>query len=112
MARRSFITGIAGQDGSYLAELLLARGDELTGLDREEAFASANLDAVRGSFTAVTGDLLDPPSLKRAIAQARPDEIYHLAAPTFVPDSWDDPTQTYSREPAAIAASIQSSTPS
>ena len=108
MARRSFITGIAGQDGSYLAELLLARGDELTGLDREEAFASANLDAVRGSFTAVTGDLLDPPSLKRAIAHARPDEIYHLAAPTFVPDSWDDPTQTM----AAIAASIQSSTPS
>ncbi len=99
MARRSLITGIAGQDGSYLAELLLARGDEITGLDREEAFASPNLDAVRGNFVPVAFDLLDPASLKRAIAQARPDEIYHLAAPTFVPDSWDDPTQTM----AAIA---------
>jgi GDPmannose 4,6-dehydratase len=94
MARRTLITGIAGQDGSYLAELLLARGDELTGLDRPEAYASPNLDAVRGSFSTVDGDLRDPASLKRAIAEARPDEIYHLAAPTFVPDSWNDPTQT------------------
>ena len=99
MARRALITGIAGQDGSYLAELLLARGDEVTGLDRPGAFDSPNLDGMRGRFTAVDGDLLDAASLKGAIADARPDEIYHLAAPTFVPDSWDDPTQTM----AAIA---------
>ncbi len=99
MARRVLITGIAGQDGSYLAELLLARGDEVAGLDRPGAFASPNLDAIRGQITAIDGDLLDTAALKATIAQARPDEIYHLAAPTFVPDSWDDPTQTI----AAIA---------
>lgn len=99
MAGRALITGIAGQDGSYLAELLLARGDEVSGLDRAAAFASPNLDGVRGRFTEVEGDLLDPASLHAAVAAARPDEIYHLAAPTFVPDSWEDPTQTL----AAIA---------
>ncbi len=99
MAGRALITGIAGQDGSYLAELLLARGDEVAGLDRPAAFASPNLDGVRGRFTEVAGDLLDPPSLHDAVARTRPTEIYHLAAPTFVPDSWEDPTQTL----AAIA---------
>ncbi|MGZ8415289.1 MAG: GDP-mannose 4,6-dehydratase, partial [Gemmatirosa sp.] len=99
MAGRALITGIAGQDGSYLAELLLARGDEVAGLDRPAAFASPNLDGVRGRFTEVAGDLLDPASLHDAVAQAQPTEIYHLAAPTFVPDSWEDPTQTL----AAIA---------
>lgn len=99
MARRALITGIAGQDGSYLSEMLLERGDEVSGFDRAEAFASPNLDGVRGSFAELPGDLLDPASIRSAVADARPDEIYHLAAPTFVPDSWDDPTQTL----AAIA---------
>ena len=99
MARRALITGIAGQDGSYLAELLLARGDEVTGFDRAAAFAAPNLDGVRGRFAEVPGDLLDPASVRAVIAESSPDEIYHLAAPTFVPDSWDDPTQTL----AAIA---------
>jgi len=99
VARRALITGIAGQDGSYLAEMLLERGDELSGFDRAEAFASPNLDGVRGAFAELPGDLLDPASIRAAVASARPDDIYHLAAPTFVPDSWDDPTQTL----AAIA---------
>lgn len=99
MARRALITGIAGQDGSYLAEMLLERGDEVSGFDRAEAFASPNLDGVRAAFTELPGDLLDPASIRSAVAEARPDAIYHLAAPTFVPDSWDDPTQTL----AAIA---------
>ena len=99
MAGRALITGIAGQDGSYLAELLLARGDEVAGFDREAAFASPNVDGVRGRFTEIAGDLLDPASIRDAVAQTAPTEIYHLAAPTFVPDSWDDPTQTL----AAIA---------
>lgn len=99
MARRALITGIAGQDGSYLAEMLLKRGDEVSGFDRAEAFASPNLDGVRGAFTELPGDLLDPASIRSAVARARPEEIYHLAAPTFVPDSWEDPTQTL----AAIA---------
>jgi GDPmannose 4,6-dehydratase len=99
MARRALITGIAGQDGSYLSEMLLERGDEVSGFDRAEAFASPNLDGVHGAFAELPGDLLDPGSIRAAVAAARPDEIYHLAAPTFVPDSWEDPTQTL----AAIA---------
>jgi GDPmannose 4,6-dehydratase len=86
--RRALITGITGQDGSYLADLLGARDYEVIGMVR-----SADASLPEG-ISAVTGDLLDPPSLRAAIAATRPHELYHLAAPTFVPDSWEDPTET------------------
>jgi GDPmannose 4,6-dehydratase len=90
---RALITGVTGQDGSYLAELLLGRGYEVVGTVRD-------LDArVPDGVSAVRADLLDPGTLRVAVREARPDELYHLAAPTFVPDSWDDPTETM----AAIA---------
>ena len=78
-----------------------ARLTRSTGLDRPGRVRSPNLDGdARERFTAVDGDLLDAALAARARSpQARPDELYHLAAPTFVPDSWDDPTQTI----AAIA---------
>ncbi len=90
-ARTALITGISGQDGSYLADLLLAEGYEVTGMIRP--------GNGRGEFTPegvgiVTGELLEPESLRRAVADVAPDELYHLAAPTFVPDSWKDPTET------------------
>jgi GDPmannose 4,6-dehydratase len=97
---RALITGIAGQDGSYLAELLLAEGSEVVGLDRQESASKApNLEEVAGQLEWLRGDLLDGPSLRDAVAACGADEVYHLAAPTFVPDSWDDPSQTM----AAIA---------
>jgi len=97
---RALITGIAGQDGSYLAELLLAEGSEVVGLDRQEtAFEAPNLAAVAGQLEWINGDLLDVPALRDAVVGCGADEVYHLAAPTFVPDSWDDPSQTM----AAIA---------
>jgi len=97
---RALITGIAGQDGSYLAEMLLAEGSEVVGLDRQESASQApNLEAVAGQLEWLKGDLLDGPSLRDAVAACGADEVYHLAAPTFVPDSWDDPSQTM----AAIA---------
>ncbi|MCW3038391.1 MAG: GDP-mannose 4,6-dehydratase, partial [Solirubrobacterales bacterium] len=99
-APRALITGIGGQDGSYLAERLLADGYEVVGLLRPPADGRPpNLDAVAGRYAVVPGDLADPASLRRAVEEVRPDVLYHLAAPTFVPDSWTDPTATL----AAIA---------
>lgn len=97
---RALITGIAGQDGSYLAELLLAEGSEVVGLDRLTGPSEApNLAAVADRVEWIQGDLLDGPALRDAVARAGAQEVYHLAAPTFVPDSWEDPSQTM----AAIA---------
>jgi GDPmannose 4,6-dehydratase len=88
------ITGLTGQDGGYLAEQLLAGGDDVVGTAQraEGALEAAGLGHLDGRVELLAADLLDPASVRRAIAAARPDEIYHLAAPTFVPDSWEDPT--------------------
>ena len=84
---RALVTGITGQDGSYLAELLLQRGDDVIGMVRSEG---CEIDGVR----VVHGDLADPQSLRSAVLDTAPDELYHLAAPTFVPASWKDPAGT------------------
>ena len=98
--RRALITGIGGQDGSYLAELLLGKGYEVIGMVREPTEAAQpNLEAARDRLTLLQGELLDPASLRAVVAEAEPDELYHLAAPTFVPASWEDPSETL----AAIA---------
>jgi GDPmannose 4,6-dehydratase len=95
VSRRVLITGVTGQDGGYLAERLLAGGDEVIGMARrlDGALERAGLAHLEGRVALLAGDLLDPASLRRAVAEAQPDELYHLAAPTFVPDSWDDPTE-------------------
>ena len=85
---RALITGISGQDGSYLAELLVADGCEVHGIVRDAADGAGNLDGVRDSVTLHVADLLAPGSLRAVVAAATPDEIYHLAAPAFVPESW------------------------
>jgi GDPmannose 4,6-dehydratase len=90
---RALVTGVSGQDGSYLAALLVERGYEVVGLGRGSGAS------VPDGVSALTGDLLAPATLRAAVHDARPDELYHLAAPTFVPDSWEDPTETV----AAIA---------
>lgn len=90
MAARALITGISGQDGSYLAELLLSGGTEVIGFDRVPPPAGG---AVPADVEVITGDLRDAESLREAMCRARPDELYHLAAPSFVPDSWRDPTE-------------------
>src|SRR4051794_37248239 len=84
---RALVTGITGQDGSYLSELLLERGYEVVGMVRSEG---VRIDGVR----TVLGDLTDPASLRAAVLDSAPDELYHLAAPTFVPASWEDPAST------------------
>lgn len=94
-ARRALITGITGQDGSFLAELLLEKGYEVSGMVRgggdRELGSSEHL---RERLTLLPGDLLDASSLRGAVEQARPDELYHLASPSFIPASWERPAET------------------
>ncbi|MEA2177196.1 MAG: GDPmannose 4,6-dehydratase [Solirubrobacteraceae bacterium] len=86
---RALITGVTGQDGSYLAELLVATGREVVGVARDPDAPAPNLSGV--DVDLVAGDLRDPAGLRRVLADVAPDELFHLAAPTFVPASWEDP---------------------
>jgi GDPmannose 4,6-dehydratase len=93
-ARRALVTGVSGQDGSYLAELLVARGYDVTGVVRDPGDRDLpHLAAVRERISLVHGDLEEPQTLVDALGAVRPHELYHLAAPTFVPASWEDPAQ-------------------
>jgi GDPmannose 4,6-dehydratase len=94
-APRALITGVAGQDGSYLAELLLERGYEVFGIVRGSPLADyPNLVGVRDDIQLLQGDLLDQMTLLDAITRAEPDELYNLAATSFVPASWRQPVMT------------------
>lgn len=93
--RRALITGITGQDGSYLAELLLGEGYEVFGVTRR--LSSSNywrIQHLLERITLIPGDLLDQLSLIRAIERSQPHELYNLAAMSFVPASWDQPMLT------------------
>lgn len=99
MARRAFITGITGQDGAWLAKLLLSKNYEVFGLARRSGsgfFTAERLDwlGVTRDVTMLEGDLLDLSSLLRAMQNARPDEIYNLAAQSYVMTSWRQPLLT------------------
>src|SRR5262245_1802174 len=94
-ARRALITGITGQDGSYLAELLLDKGYEVFGLTRRlSADNFWRIAHIRDRLTLIPGDLLDQLSLIRVLEKVRPTELYNLAAMSFVPASWDQPMLT------------------
>src|SRR5438093_2989972 len=95
MAKRALITGITGQDGSYLAELLLEKGYEVVGMMRRSS--APNLWRVQHLLDRLTlkpADLLDQLSLLRLVDEVRPHEFYNLAAMSFVPASWDQPMLT------------------
>ena len=95
MAKRALITGITGQDGSYLAELLLSKGYEVHGMVRrssEEKFE--RIAHLKGKVLLHQGDLLDQFSLARLLSDLNPDEVYNLAAQSFVPTSWNQPVLT------------------
>jgi GDPmannose 4,6-dehydratase len=94
-APRALITGIAGQDGSYLAELLLEKGYEVFGIVRGSPEALyPNLEGVRDDVQLLQGDLMDQMTLLDAITRAQPEELYNLAATSFVPASWRQPVMT------------------
>jgi GDPmannose 4,6-dehydratase len=95
MAKRALITGITGQDGSYLAELLLDQGYEVFGLTRRlSADNYWRIEHIRDRVTLIPGDLLDQLSLIRVLERVKPRELYNLAAMSFVPASWDQPMLT------------------
>jgi GDPmannose 4,6-dehydratase len=95
MPKRAIITGITGQDGSYLAELLLDKGYEVTGVVRRSSAPNLwRLEHLVDRLTLRPADLLDQLSLMRVLDDVRPDELYNLAAMSFVPASWDQPMLT------------------
>jgi GDPmannose 4,6-dehydratase len=99
---RALVTGIAGQDGSYLAELLVERGVEVAGVVRRKDGRLENLEPVADRIELLAADLLDQASLEDALRAAGATEVYNLAAPSFVPASWDRPVET--AEFAAVGA--------
>src|SRR6266498_5002649 len=95
MSKRAIITGITGQDGSYLAELLLAKGYEVVGVVRRSSAPNFwRIQHLLDRITLRPADLLDQLSLIRVVDEVRPHELYNLAAMSYVPASWDQPMLT------------------
>ncbi|OIN88406.1 GDP-mannose 4,6-dehydratase [Candidatus Beckwithbacteria bacterium CG_4_10_14_0_2_um_filter_47_25] len=95
MKKRALITGITGQDGSYLAEFLLKKNYQVFGLTRRTS--TSNYDRIKeiiDEITLISGDLLDEHSLTNAIKESQPGEVYNLASQSFVPVSWSQPVLT------------------
>ncbi len=94
-SKRALITGISGQDGSYLADLLLDNGYEVFGLTRRLSASNYwRIEHILDRLTLIPGDLLDQLSLIRVLERVQPHELYNLAAMSFVPASWDQPMLT------------------
>jgi len=92
---RALITGITGQDGSYLAEFLLEKGYDVFGMVRRSSMEKFDrIDHIKDRITIKQADLLDQFSIKKLIDEIRPHEVYNLAAMSFVPTSWDQPVLT------------------
>ena len=95
MTRKALITGLTGQDGSYLAEFLLEKGYEVVGMVRRASTPHyQRIDHIVNDLTIVQGDLLDQVSLIEILREHRPQEVYNLAAQSFVPTSWAEPVLT------------------
>ena len=93
--RTALITGITGQDGSYLAELLLAEGYRVVGMtQRTSTEVHERIEHLVDKVEIVSGDLLDQSSMTQLIGDVRPNEVYNLAAQSFVPTSWTQPVLT------------------
>lgn len=95
MSKRALITGITGQDGSYLAEFLLAKSYQVIGVTRRtSSHRNERIAHIEPRLHLVSADLLDQSSLASVLAEARPHEVYNLAAQSFVPTSWSQPVLT------------------
>ena len=107
MTKRALITGITGQDGSYLADLLLRKGYEVHGMVRPHPEHPPERDSVRPEITVHSGDLLDEGSLTRVLSECQPDEVYNLAGTSFVATSWSDPVRAAESTAAAVARMLE-----
>lgn len=95
MTKTALITGITGQDGSYLAEFLISKGYRVIGMVRRTSIINLDrLETIQDKITLVQGDLLDEASLMGVLREFQPDEVYNLAAMSFVPTSWQQPVLT------------------
>ena len=91
----ALVTGITGQDGSYLAELLLSKGYRVVGMTRRSSTVTdGRIAHLADRLELISGDLLDPSSIVSALEKVQPDEVYNLAAQSFVPTSWVQPSLT------------------
>jgi GDPmannose 4,6-dehydratase len=95
LSKTALVTGITGQDGSYLAELLLRQGYRVVGMTRRTSTdVHERIQHIVDEIEFVSGDLLDQSSMTAIVARVKPDEVYNLAAQSFVPTSWDQPVLT------------------
>lgn len=95
MAKKALVTGITGQDGSYLAEFLLEKGYEVIGMVRRTSTVNfERIKHIQDKVTLASGDLVDQVSIIDILREHRPDEVYNLAAQSFVPISWSQPVLT------------------
>src|SRR5216684_8263954 len=105
--KRALITGISGQDGSYLAEYLLQLGYEVYGLVRREPQSMRWLEPIRHQIELLYGDMRDAASLEVAFRKAWPEEVYNLAGQVFVPTSWECPSETFDINVGGLARILQ-----
>tara|TARA_R100000030_G_C3243916_1_gene121298 strand:- start:281 stop:1252 length:972 start_codon:yes stop_codon:yes gene_type:complete len=95
MKKRALITGISGQDGGFLAEFLLEKDYEVYGMERRSSTPTRiNCEHLEGKINFINGDLTDQNSIVRCLRESEPDEVYNLAAQSFVGESWNTPEQT------------------
>lgn len=106
--KKAFITGITGQDGSYLAEFLLEKGYKVYGMTRRSSTVITDrISHIMDKIELISGDLLDQTSLLDAIYQAQPDEVYNLAAQSFVATSWAQPVLTAEFTAVSVAKMLE-----
>ena len=106
--KKALITGITGQDGSYLAELLLSKDYEVFGLVRRTSILNfERIKHIQDRIKLISGDLLDQNSLMNAIKESNPDEIYNLASQSFVPASWKQPVFTGEATALGVARMLE-----
>ena len=93
--KRALVTGISGMDGSHLADFLLEKGYKVFGMERRSSYVNnINTSHLDGKITILNGDMTDQNSLLRCLKESNPDEVYNLAAQSFVGESWNTPEQT------------------
>ena len=112
--KKAIITGIAGQDGSFLAEFLLSKNYEVIGLAKKEFATSENIANIKDKIKIIDGDVADFDSILKTVKDIKPDEIYNLAAQSFVADSWNNPSitaQCNALGPVNILESIKRESP-
>lgn len=109
MAKKALITGITGQDGSYLAELLLSKGYKVYGLVRRYSHDPfTRIRHILHRIELISGDLSDQVSIDQTIAKVKPDELYNLAAQSYVAASWDQPLLTGDATALGVARLLES----